>query len=251
MKTPVFYRFQISIFVTELKFQAQIKMKLFSILAFLFFTQLQCQQKLFSLFSDSVLLKKQAEMVVKEFSTAIEKIYPKTKVLVPVKVDTTPYLIFINKEGIHLPLWEQVIPDQKTFFYDLAGGETQGENLFGLLFNGFYIIHEMGHSVEASHKIKFKNNYDSEYFANQVAILWWRENGKAQELKQIYEQLNLIIPKLKNPVPEGQTIEQYFTENYEKAAADPYVYGYMQFKQFKEIYEDKKLKTLKDLLKSK
>lgn len=220
-------------------------------LIILFFTQISAQQKLFTTFSDSIQLKKEAEIVVQQFSADIERIYPKTKVLVPVKIDTTPYLIFINKDGIHLPFWEQVIPEQKTFFYDLAGGEKQGKELFGLLFNGFYVIHEMGHSMESAHQIKFKNSYDSEYFANQVAILWWRENGKAKELKQIYEQLNLIIPKLKNPVPEGQTIEQYFTENYEKAGANPYVYGYMQFKQFKEIYEDKKLKTLKDLLKSK
>ena len=47
--------------------------------------------------------------------------------------------------------------------------------------------------------------------------------------------------KLPNPVPKGSTIEEYFSKNYEEASANPYVYGYMQFKQFIEIYEDKNL----------
>ena len=37
------------------------------------------------------------------------------------------------------------------------------------------------------------------------------------------------------------TIEEYFLKNYEKASKDPYTYGYMQFKQFIEIYEDETL----------
>lgn len=37
------------------------------------------------------------------------------------------------------------------------------------------------------------------------------------------------------------TIEEYFLKNYEKASEDPYTYGYMQFKQFIEIYEDETL----------
>jgi hypothetical protein len=42
-------------------------------------------------------------------------------------------------------------------------------------------------------------------------------------------------------VPEGQTVEEYFTKNYEQAAKDPFVYGYMQFAQFIKVYEDKTL----------
>ena len=50
-----------------------------------------------------------------------------------------------------------------------------------------------------------------------------------------------IFAQLPNPVPEGSTIEEYFSKNYEEASSNPYVYGYMQFKQFIEIYEDKNL----------
>jgi hypothetical protein len=47
--------------------------------------------------------------------------------------------------------------------------------------------------------------------------------------------------KLPNPIPKDTTIEVYFNKNYDEASANPYVYGYMQFKQFIEIYEKKQL----------
>lgn len=37
------------------------------------------------------------------------------------------------------------------------------------------------------------------------------------------------LAKLNNPMLAGQSIQQYYTENYEKATKNPYVYGYMQF----------------------
>ena len=46
------------------------------------------------------------------------------------------------------------------------------------------------------------------------------------------------------------TIEEYFTKNYFKATEDPYNYGYMQFKQFIEIYEDKSLPDFDSFIKS-
>lgn len=50
-----------------------------------------------------------------------------------------------------------------------------------------------------------------------------------------------MFAQLPNPVPNGQTPEEYFGKNYEEASKDPFVYGYMQFSQFISVYEDKKL----------
>ncbi len=113
--------------------------------------------------------------------------------------------------------------------------------MFGLFFNGFYLVHELGHQLESYVQTNTKNAYGSEYFANQIAILWWRKNGNQKELKQCYDLIINLLPKLKNPVPNGQSMEDFFTKNYEQAATDPYVYGYMQFNQFKKIYEDNSL----------
>ena len=50
-----------------------------------------------------------------------------------------------------------------------------------------------------------------------------------------------MFAKLPNPVPAGTTKEDYFTNNYEQATQDPFVYAYMQFGQFITIYEDQTL----------
>lgn len=99
-------------------------------------------------------------------------------------------------------------------------------------------------------KGNIKGSYQEEYFANQVGILWWKKQGRVKELKECYEFAKRVWAKLPNPVPSGSTIEEYFTANYQKATEDPYVYGYMQFKQFIQVYEDKTLPDFDTFIKS-
>jgi hypothetical protein len=54
--------------------------------------------------------------------------------------------------------------------------------------------------------------------------------------------------QLPNPVPKGEDPVKFFNTNYEQLK-DPYKYGYYQFKQFVEIYENRKTLHLDDLLK--
>ena len=48
-----------------------------------------------------------------------------------------------------------------------------------------------------------------------------------------------------NPVPKGENVEKYFTDNYVKILTDQenaaMIYGFMQFSQFIKIYEDHSL----------
>lgn len=222
---------------------------IFALLFVLIFGLSNAQDRWFTTYSDSIRLVSDAEKIVEKFSNETKKVIPEFPKKVLVQKDTKPYLIFINDKGVHLPLWQEVIPEQKEFFKQMAGNENDGKKLFGLLFNGFYLVHELGHKVAEVQKIKFDNEYISEYYANKIAISWWRKNGNKKELKEAYDMIILLLPKLKNPVPKGQTIEQYFTENYEKVASDPYIYGYMQFHQFKEIYENNSLPKFETLLK--
>jgi hypothetical protein len=50
-------------------------------------------------------------------------------------------------------------------------------------------------------------------------------------------------------VPKNMSEEEYFTKNYEEASSNPYTYGYMQFKQFIQIYEDKNLPEFDSFIK--
>ena len=199
------------------------------------------QKKWFTTYSDSIALVKDAIAITKSFTKDIKKCNKNVAYNIKTVLHTTSYLIYFYKDAANIPLWEQVIPEQKQFFYEIAGSEAEGKKFFGLFFNGFYLPHELGHAYEYAVKGETIGSYKGEYFANTVAILWWKKHHREKELKECYEAAKKMWAKLPNPVPEGSTIEEYFSKNYEEASANPYVYGYMQFKQFIEIYEDKNL----------
>jgi hypothetical protein len=202
------------------------------------------QKEWFSLYQDSTKLVKDAEKITTDFENDIKKNSPATKFSVKAILHTTPYLIYYDdiKITANLPLWEQVIPPVKNFFYEVAGDETEGKKVFGLFFNGFYLPHELGHALQyASNDSAVGLSYQNEYLANTIAILWWRKHHRNEDLKVCYEYAKKVWSKLPNPVPENMSVEEYFTKNYQEASQNPYVYGYMQFKQFIQIYEDKNL----------
>jgi len=211
------------------------------------------QKTWFSVYTDSIQFVKDAKTLTERFQNDIYTLVGNEKFVITPILNTTPYLIYYDSrfKSANLPLWDQVIPQQKEFFYEVAGSEREGKIAFGLFFNGFYLPHELGHALQ-----DFANNnitdvsYANEYFANTVAILWWRKQNRTEELKACYEYAKKMWSKLPNPVPKNESEEEYFTKNYEKASQNPYTYGYMQFKQFIQIYEDKSLPNFETFLKT-
>ncbi len=201
------------------------------------------QNQWFTTYTDSVALVKESNRLSDLFKADIKRLRPELDFKTRVILNTTPYLIYFDlNDSVNLPLWSQVIPPLKGFTAQVAGSEAEGERMFGLFFNGFYLPHELGHALQdyvdkKNAAVSFKN----EYLANEIAMLWWRKQGKDKELKVCYELAKAMFAKLPNPVPEGQTAEEYFTKNYQQATQDPFVYGYMQFAQFIKVYEDQSL----------
>lgn len=205
-------------------------------------TCVTAQNQWFQTYADSTALVNDATHISNKFISDITSLNPETKLDVEVVLDTSPYLIYYGfDKKIHLPLWEQVMPQLKSFFTDVAGSEEEGEKMFGLFFNGFYLTHELGHGLQESVKGKLEQSYDGEHLANTIAILWWRKNGNLEELESCYQLAKQMTTKLTNPVPDGMTTEEFFTTNYGEATQNPYTYGYMQFRQFVDIYENKSL----------
>lgn len=213
----------------------------------------RAQSRWFSTYSDSIALKADAEKIVSQFTQSVKTANPSIR-LEDWKVikNTTPYLIYFDMETktANLSLWPEVIPQQKDFFTEVAGGEKQGKEVFGLFFNGFYLVHELGHGLAESAEKKFGNAFDSEYDANMIAIAYWRSAGQKKELKKCYAYAKKMLTHLKNPVPTGENHKDYLTEHYDEISADPYKYGYIQFSQFIAIYENKKLPGFKTLMKN-
>lgn len=204
----------------------------------------QGQSKWFRVYEDSATLVSDASAIASQFRQDVSTIDTAIVVNPAVLLNTQPFLIFYSPKAnkVNLPLWKQLSADSKNFFLTMAGSEQKGQEIFGLFFNGFYLPHELGHALQKSlTKYKAANSYESEYLANIIGILWWRKQGRQEELKKCYGLAKKMLAQLKNPVPAGQTAEHYFTVNYEQAGRNPFVYGYMQFGQFIRIYEDKSL----------
>lgn len=201
------------------------------------------QKKLFSVYTDSASLVKDANELVADFASRINAISPVMDSLPLAILNTRPFLIFYSPKAnkVNLPIWEQVITAQKKFFYELGGSEEAGRKMFGSFFNGFYLPHELGHALQHAAKRSEPNLYQNEYIANTIAILYWRKVNRKDELEQCYKYAKKITGELPNPVPTGEDPIKYFNEHYAELGADPYKYGYYQFAQFVKIYEDKEL----------
>lgn len=209
------------------------------------------QNQWFSTYRDSTTLVNDANAMIQKMSDHVLKVNPKINLHQNIAIkNTTPYLIFIDSSTVHLPLWEEVIEPQKQFFADVAGGQQEGKDVFGLFFNGFYLAHELGHSLSAIAGKQFENAYDSEYEANTLAIMYWKASDESEKLEQCYNAVLKMLKKLKNPVPENEDAKKYITENYNELAGDPYQYGYIQFSQFVEIYENQNLPEFDTYLKN-
>jgi hypothetical protein len=210
------------------------------------------QKKWFTIYQDSVALVIEATKISEKFKKDVYKFQKDDKFTTTTILNTTPYLIFFDgKNQVNIPLWSQVLPELKAFTKDVTGSEEEGKRMFGLFFNGFYLIHEYGHAYQETYDYEnSKVSYQNEHLANTIAMLYWRKIGKKKELKQCYELAKKMFAKLPNPVPEGMSKEEYFTKNYEQATQNPFVYAYMQFGQFIEIYEDQSLPSFDEYMKS-
>ena len=211
------------------------------------------QKKWFTIYPDSIALLNDATKISEKFKKDVYKFKKDDKFTTKTILNTTPYLIFFDgKNQVNIPLWSQVLPELKAFTKEVTGSEEEGKRMFGLFFNGFYLIHEYGHAYQETYDFEnSKVSYQNEHLANTIAILYWRKIGKKKELKQCYELAKKMFAKLPNPVPEGISKEEYFTKNYEQAASNPFIYAYMQFGQFIEIYENKSLPYFDEFMKSK
>ena len=208
------------------------------------------QEKFFRVYADSVTLVEDANKIVTDFTKQVNAVSPVFTSQPGAILNTKPFLIFYSPRAnqVNLPIWDQVIPVQKQFFYELGGSQENGREMFGLFFNGFFLPHEMGHALQKAANKRESNLHQNEYFANTVAILYWRKENRTEELRKCYEYAKKMVKQLPDPVPAGNDPIQYFNEHYAELGADPYKYGYYQFAQFTKIYEDKSLKTFDEFI---
>ncbi len=138
-----------------------------------------------------------------------------------------------DRRAVIIGRWEALPPPIQGFFTDWAAHDMRGETpkaLFGKLFNGFLVAHELGHWVgDQSGRMATLDYYDAEIEANRFAIAFAALDPQTLETREDTVGQFSCIRGLPNPVPDGQTARKYFNDNYATLTTqDPLAYNWYQ-----------------------
>lgn len=209
-----------------------------------FSNQAFSQAKPFTIITDSVTLRKENDLLIKDFEKRVRKINGSVELkgLRTVVKDSlfAGYYLF-KTNSIYLSTWPAQPKVIKNFCTGIMGSKAAGEKLAAMYFYGFFLPHEIGHGLQFNANVRKGNEYDNEYEANVIALLYWKERGKEKELRECYEIAKQVVAKLPNPIPANEDTKQYFTVHYDEMSQNAGQYAYMLFSQIVTIFEDKSL----------
>jgi hypothetical protein len=184
-------------------------------------------------------LESDGKRIICEFDLFIKNQGYNLPAIPKVKIQTEPSLIRLDRQNntIIVPYWGDLANDQKEIFKSWRG--ENAEEFFVLLFNWFFIPHELGHFINPM--IHDLDPYQCEREANEVAVIFFRRNPENIEkldfLKKSLTQVLEILPKIDfNNMSEVE----YFNANYQKIGNNPNVYGYFQLKFILDILNNQK-----------
>jgi len=166
------------------------------------------------------------------FADAVSGILGATLAPPSVDVRNTPYLAYFDhrRSTIVLPHWPTLDAEFRAFFLDVAGSADAAGSLFVRLFNDYLVAHEMAHWLRRLQRIDL-DRYELERDANDLAVAFFRATeGGADRLAELRSPLCSALERLRDPTPSGVEVEAFFNAQYGVLAADPYLYGYYQFR---------------------
>ena len=119
-------------------------------------------------------LESDVNKIISDFNLFIKKLGYNLPSIPKAKIQTEPSLIRLDKSNnaIIVPYWDDLLNDQKEIFKSWRG--ENAEEFFVLMFNWFFIPHELGHFINP--KIHDIDPYTSEKEANEVAVLFFKRN---------------------------------------------------------------------------
>ena len=191
-------------------------------------------------YTDKAALQSGAQAMVDGFVAAVRDSGKADFTGVPVVVETTPNLIYVNldRRTIYVPWWDDMDAATQGVFTQLAGDEASGRRMFDLLFQQFFVVHEAAHWLQFQASGLHGNAdflggvdlYRNESEANAFAVAYWMRTpeGRAflDEMAPVVDKAHAMLP---NPVPADTTAAAYFNNNYDALGQDPMQYGWYQF----------------------
>lgn len=188
------------------------------------------------------------QAIADDFIQKVNKLYPGHEFSPKVVITPTPSLAFYDSrnDAVTLTWWGQLPAEGKGFFLSLTDNDPLIiEKEFGMLFNWFYLPHELAHALQAKtgRTVNSKPGFDwwqVEMEANEMAFAYFRSKGNKKELEELYHYAKKILSVLPDPVPPGYDPIEFFNKNYPSAQKplNPAVYGYFQMMQKVLIFEN-------------
>lgn len=119
--------------------------------------------------------------------------------------------------------------EQQGAYAQLFGADDT-QRKFDLYFHWYNIAHEYSHCLLDFYG-KSVGGVEEEMLANKFAVAYWQAAGFADELSALKSILDGALSAFPNPVPEGKTFTDWYTEIWgTEQLMNAAVYGYFQFK---------------------
>lgn len=128
-----------------------------------------------------------------------------------------------EKNVLHIADWAALAPEDQARFSRVAamlGGGQTGEQIFEEGVHHWVFVHELSHWWQACQHKTGENHYSVEYGANRIAAAYWRLKDPAF-MERTAKRMATVYAAIPNPIPEGQSPQTYFNDNYEKLGPTP------------------------------
>ena len=117
-------------------------------------------------------------------------------------------------------------------------GADDVQNKFDFYFHWYNVAHEYSHCILDFYG-KSVGSVQEEILANKFAVKYWKSVGFDKELAKLKTLLEERLSTFANPVPEGKTFEEWYSEIWGSSKLmEVSVYGYLQFKSVLIAMED-------------
>jgi hypothetical protein len=150
-----------------------------------------------------------------------------------------------DKNLLHIAAWSSLTPEDQARFARVAVMMSSGlsaEQTFDEGVHHWVFVHELGHWWQACRHKTDASHYSVEYGANRIAAAYWRLKDPAF-MERTTRRMSTVYAAMPNPVPEGQSAEKYFNDNYEKLGPTP-AYRWYQYSMVLKVQEEKPLPSL-------
>ena len=164
--------------------------------------------------------------------------------------DTPSYGRYENDQNVvHIAAWSVLTEEQQARFVRLArllnNGRTP-EQIFDDSVHHWVFVHELGHWWQLCQNKIDANHYSVEYGANRIAAAFWRLKDP-EFMRATENRMSMTFRTLPVPLPDGQEMQAYFNENYEKLGPTP-GYIWFQYSMVLGVQAENPLPTFKSAL---